>query len=156
IPGAADRIREPIRAILERGEDFDGALKLIASALEILPTDVELYWFRGYALRQLGRLREAADSYQRASQIASRISIIPAALAQTFLELREYPRAIEAALRAAEIAPDSADAHALVARSQHESGNIPAAFRAAQRAMDLDPVHGDAIWLTFLAHLKLG
>jgi tetratricopeptide (TPR) repeat protein len=155
IPGGVEPFHQPIQAELERGR-WERALQLIATTLEILPEDVDLFWWRGYALRSLGRLGQAAKSYQHASELEKQDSVIPQALAQTFLELPDYPRAMEAARRGTEIAPGDADAQSILAWSSYKAGAIPDAVEAASKAVDLDPVHSDAIWIALLGHIRQG
>ena len=153
IPGGVEPFHQPIQAELVRGE-AEGALELIAATLEIFPEDVDLFWWRGYALRSLRRLDEAADSYQHAFELAQGVSVIPQALAQTFLELHDYPRAMEAARRGVELAPNDAEAQSILAWSSYKVGAIQDAVRAASKAVDLDPVHSDAIWIVLLGHIR--
>lgn len=80
--------------------------------------------------------------------------MIPQVLAQTFLELDDPQRAIEAARRGVEINPEDAEILSILAWSSYKAGAIPEAIAAASRALDLDPVHGDALWIVLLGHLR--
>jgi tetratricopeptide (TPR) repeat protein len=79
--------------------------------------------------------------------------VIPQALAQTFLELGDFPRAMETARRGVEIAPGEAEAQSILAWSSYKAGEIQEAVDAASKAVDLDPVHGGAIWIVLLGHI---
>ena len=105
---------------------------------------------------RLRRLGQAAKSYQHAFELEKQASVIPQALAETFLELPDYPRAMEAARRATEIAPGDADAQSILAWSSYKAGAIPEALDAASKAVDLDPVHRDAIWIVLMGHIRQG
>ena len=96
----------------------------------------------------------AADSYQRAFELEQWASVIPVALAQTFLELGDFPRAMETARRGLEIDPGDAEAHSILAWSSYKAGAIPEALEAASKAVDLDPVHADAIWIVLPGHIR--
>jgi len=153
IPGGLAPFYQPIQEELGYSGS-ERALELIEAALEIIPEDVNLFWWRGHALRSLGRLDRAADNYQRAFELEKRASVIPQALAQTFLELGDFPRAMETARRGVEIAPADAEAQSILAWSSYKAGAIPEAVEAASKAVDLDPVHGDAIWIVLLGHVR--
>lgn len=155
IPGGVEPFYQPIHAELGRGE-LESALKLIEATLEILPEDANLFWLRGHALKNLRRLDQAADSFQHASELEEQASVIPQALARTFLELLDYPHAMEAARRGTEIAPGDAEAQSILAWSSYKAGAIPEAVKAASKAVDLDPVHSDAIWIALLGHIRQG
>jgi tetratricopeptide (TPR) repeat protein len=153
IPGGFELFYHPIQLDFARGE-AEHTLKLIQDTLDIIPEDVNLFWWRGHVLRLLGRLQQAADSYQHASELDKWSPAITHALAETLLELHDYPRAKEAASRAVEIAPGVADARSLLAWSCYKEGAIPDAIEAARIAVDLDPVHSDAIWIVLLGHIR--
>jgi tetratricopeptide (TPR) repeat protein len=152
IPGGVDSFYRPIQEELGRGRSAR-ALEVIEAVLETIPEDANLFWWRGHALKDLGRLEQAADSYQRASELASSAPVIPLALANTYLELEDFPRAMETARRGVEIEPDSADAQSILAWSSYKAGAIPESVEAASKAVSLDPAHSDAIWLVLLGHL---
>lgn len=155
IPGGLDVIYEPIQAELTQG-GWQRTVELAEGTLRFLPHDVNLFWWRGHALAELGRLPEAAESYERATQLASDVSMIPQALADTFLKLGDFTRAVEAAKKAVEISPMDAEAQVTLARSSYYAGEMEDASKAASTALDLDPVHHEAIWLVLLCQLKLG
>ncbi len=155
ISGGVETLYRPIQAELDRAR-WERALGMIEATLEIIPEDPNLFWWRGYALRSLGRLGPAADSYQHASNLANQAFEIPQALARTFLDLRNYPRAMAAARRGTEIAPGDAEAQSILAWSSYKVGAIPEAVEAASKAVDLDPVHSDAIWIAILGHIRQG
>jgi tetratricopeptide (TPR) repeat protein len=129
---------------------------MIEGLLDVLTEDVNLLWWRAHALKSLGRLEPAADSFQRALELEKEAAVIPQELARTFLELGDSSRAMATARRGAEIAPDNADVQSVLAWSSYRSGAIPGAIEAASKAVDLDPVHAEAIWIPVLAHLRQG
>jgi tetratricopeptide (TPR) repeat protein len=153
IPDGVVPLYQPIQRELERGEP-ERALELIEATLDIIPQDANLFWWRGHALISVGRLDQAADSYQRAFELEERAPMIPQALAQTFLELGDYRRAMENAQRGVEIDPSDADSQSLLAWSSYKTGAIQEAVEAASKAVDLDPVHSDAIWIVLLGHVR--
>ncbi len=153
IPTGLDAFHRPVQAALNSAE-WQRALDLINAALEISPDDVNLFWWRGYALRNLGELGQAADSYARAAELEKQTPVIPQALAQTFLELGDFQRALDAVRRGIEIDPGDAESQSILAWCSYKVGEIDAAVKAARMAVDLDPVHGDAIWIILLAHIR--
>jgi tetratricopeptide (TPR) repeat protein len=155
IPVGVEPLYRPIQDELGRGS-AERALEMIEGSLDILPEDVNLFWWRGHALKSLGRLEAAADSFQRASELEKQASVIPQALAQTFLELGDPSRAMATARRGVEIEPGNADIQSVMAWSSYKVGAISEAIEAASKAVDLDPVHAEAIWILLLAHLREG
>jgi tetratricopeptide (TPR) repeat protein len=153
IAGGVEPFYQPIQEELTRGEVVR-ALEIIGATLDIIPEDANLFWWRGHALRSLGQLEEAADSFQRGFELMERASVIPQELAKTFIELGDFPRAMETARRGVEIDPGDADSQSILAWSSYKAGAIPEAVEAASKAVDLDPVHGDAIWIVVLGHIR--
>jgi len=153
MPGGVEPLYQPILEQLRR-DGAERALKMIEASLDILPEDANLFWWRGHALKSLGRLEPAADSFQRASELEEQASVIPQALAQTFLELGDSSRAMATARRAVELEPGSADAESIMAWSSYKAGAIQRPSRRQARPWIWIPVHADAIWIVLLAHLR--
>jgi tetratricopeptide (TPR) repeat protein len=153
IPGGVEPFYQPILAEFGRG-DWSRVVGLAGAALEILPEDPNLFWWRGHALRQLGQLREAAEDYRRASELASGASIIPLELADTLIDLGDYQHAVEAARTGVVISEGDAETHAILAFSCYKAGLIEEAQQSAGTAIDLDPVQPTANWVFLLAHLR--
>jgi tetratricopeptide (TPR) repeat protein len=154
MPGGVEPLYQPIMEHLARAR-AEPALQMIEASLEILPEDANLFWWRGHALKSLGRLDQAADSFQRASGLLQ-ASVITQVLAQTYLELGDSSRAMATGRRGVEMEPGNADAQSILAWSCYKAGEIPEAIEAAGKALDLDPVLADAIWILLLAHLRQG
>lgn len=152
LPEGAEPFYQPIQDALEG--NWLRALQLADDALLLLPDDVNLHWWRGHALRQLGRLPEAVDSFRRASELKGSLAVIRQTLAETFLELKDYPHAVAAAKLAAEIEPSDADCQSVLAWSSFHAGAFDDALAAAEIAIALDPVHMGAIWVALLVHLQ--
>ncbi len=153
IPGELQRYYEPVQAELTAGS-WERTLALIEERLAFLPDDANLFWWRAYALKEMGQLDQAAESYERANQLATHVSMIPQALAKIFLELNDYARAVEAARTSVEISPTDTDAQAILARSSYKAGAMNDAVQAAIKAVALDPVHSEAIWVLVLVQLQ--
>lgn len=153
VPNGTELFYPPIQSELRRGE-WERALKLIEEARELVPEDVNLFWWRGLALKKSGQLKEAAESYEHASELEKQAPLITQALAETFLELGDYRRAKDAAKRGVEIAPGVADAQSILAWSSYKAGAIQEAVDASGKAVDLDPVHSDSIWIILLGHIR--
>jgi tetratricopeptide (TPR) repeat protein len=155
IAGATDPFHQPIQAALLEG-DYDKALRLVDAALDIFPVDVDLFWWRGHALRGRGALADAAQSFAHAAELMQSAAVIWQALADVLLELREDARAVESARRSVGIAPYDADAQAILALCCYRTGAYAEAGQAAAQAIDLNPVHPKAIWIAVLAALRQG
>jgi tetratricopeptide (TPR) repeat protein len=153
IPGGRDPFHQPIQAAFLAAE-WDHALELVNTAVEIFPNDATLFWWRGHALRNRGELRTAADNYARAAELEKEAPIIPQALAQTFLELGDVRRALDAARSAVDIDPSDVNSQSILAWCSYKFGNTDLAVKAASIAVDLDPVHGEAIWIILLVHIS--
>ena len=155
LPGGADPFHHPIQRALEQ-QDYEGALQLIDSALEIFPADVDLFWWRGHALRSRGELLEAAASFEHAAGLQKEAAVIPQALAETYLDLGDYSRAVEAARRGVTIAPYDADAQSMLALSCYKAGDLDESIRAAAASLEANPVQPVAIWIAVLAYVRRG
>jgi tetratricopeptide (TPR) repeat protein len=153
LPAGLEPIYHPIRTALERGEP-QGALDQIAGALEILPDNANLFWWRGLAQVALGLREEAAASLRRAFERQRSATELPPVLAELLIDLGDFDEARQVARHGVELTPSSADAHALLAWSCYRANAIEEAVAAARMACDLDPVHPRAIWILVLALLR--
>lgn len=129
-----------------RAERFEAALGPLEQALALTPEDPRLHAFRGVALRNLGRLQESTDAFERAwdlepdsGQLALDVSV-----ARDLSGDRDA--ALAAAERAVELAPDLLTAHLNLARllaagrTEEELIRTPAAYRRAlEMAPDIPP-----------------
>jgi HEAT repeat protein len=154
IPGGLEPIYHPIRLAVERDE-LQAALDLIAGVLEIIPDDVNLFWWRGRVLDALGQRAQAAASLRRAFELEAHAAAIPPVLAEILIALGDFAGAVEVARRGVDLSEDGADAHALLAWSCYRASKIWEAVTAARMACDLDPVHPRAIWILVLVLLRV-
>jgi HEAT repeat protein len=154
LSGGLEPIYHPIQAALGCNEP-QAALDLINGALEIVPDDVNLLWWRGHAQNALGLRAQAAASWRRALELQEHAAEIPPVLADTLIDLGDFARAVEVARHGAELSTYSADAHVLLAWSCYRASSIEEAVAAARLACDLDPVHPRAIWILALALLRV-
>ena len=146
----------PIQRAFEDGEP-PRALELVETALDVLPDDVNIHWWRGHALNALGRPAEAVDSFQRAADLGDeRSAVVLQALAETLLDLDDVERAMAAARRGVKLAPADANAHGVLAWSCYRAGEIDECVDSATRALDRDPIHPNARWILLLGRLVRG
>jgi tetratricopeptide (TPR) repeat protein len=134
--------------------DFAGALECIDNCLIALPDHANLHWWRGHALDGLGRLTDAAESFERSSQLASDASLIPRALAALYLRLGDAARAVREARRGVAIDATDADLQTMLAWALYRAGEAAEAGDVAAMALRLSPVEAEASWIAFLAALR--
>jgi predicted Zn-dependent protease len=147
------RLYPPITERLD-ARDFAGALECIDVDLVALPHEVNLHWWRGHALDGLGRLTEAAESFERSSQLASYAPVIPRTLASLYLRLGDSARAVEEARRGVAIDATDAESQTTLARALYRAGDGAEAAEVAAMALRLSPVQAEASWIALLAALR--
>jgi tetratricopeptide (TPR) repeat protein len=155
IEGSVDPFYTPVSEALTHNQ-LERALELVDDLIEVFPDDVVFAYYRGHALRGLGRLEEAAKSFAHACELNKGAPVIPRALAETYLEAGQFAQAMETARSAVEFAPYDAEAQATLAWSSYKASAFAEAENAGAKAVAFDPVHATAIWILVLAQLRQG
>ncbi|HKU44496.1 MAG TPA: tetratricopeptide repeat protein, partial [Polyangiales bacterium] len=102
------------------------------------------YKARGRAYFSSGKYREAADSYQRASQRTPSDAGAFAGLGASWLAAGQTDRAISAYQRALQLKPDVSGFQAALGRAYLQKGDRGRASAAYRKALELDPKNSAA------------
>jgi len=128
---------------------YSDALRQAHAAYREHPQMAELRLLRGYALIQLGRLREAVGQARRRLESdpddwVAHTTLLHAALKGDFLDSEKLNVPIEEHLRAVEtLAPESA--HVYFLRALSAELDAAESFSLLNKALELDPGHADAL-----------
>ena len=87
--------------------DYDGALRELKLAAEVLPNDGDVGLYIAAIQRRRGDLRQALAAYQHAEQIDPRNSVMLYDASQTYFGLRDWRTAAERMDRVLALSPDS-------------------------------------------------
>src|SRR6266487_386155 len=87
--------------------DYEGALRELALAAQMLPNDGDIGLYIAAILRRQGRLTEAIAAYQHAEAIDPRNQVALYDASQTYFGLRDWTNALRGLDRVLELAPDS-------------------------------------------------
>jgi tetratricopeptide (TPR) repeat protein len=152
-------------SLLGRPEE---ALAQFARALELNPRYLEALIHQGLVLNELGRSREAEDSFHRAADsvapeteglpapVAARLANQHAELADAYAEAGALGRAIEQYERALELGPGFQDLRYRMARLMLEAGRPLEAREALDEVLRARPNFVDAEAALGLAHFLAG
>jgi tetratricopeptide (TPR) repeat protein len=120
------------------------ALQPMMRAASLLPNDADCHSNLGSALRQAGRLPEAAASYQRALVIRPLVAEIWSNLGNVFKEVGRFDDAFAAYHKALELKPGFSHAHNNLGNAYRLVGKLEEAVDSYARAIALDPAYTEA------------
>lgn len=144
------------------------ALTEFARALELNPRYLEALIHQGLVLNELGRDREADDSFRRAAasvappstglpaHVAARLANLHSELAEAYAEGGAVDRAIEQYRQALELGPTFHDLRYRLARLLLETGRALEARDELERVLESRPNFVDAEAALGLAHYLAG
>jgi len=107
---------------VEMGINLDEALLLLKKAVSIRPNDGFILDSLGWAYYKLKRYRDAVSELVRATEIVKDDPTIKYHLAEAYLALRDYSRAIKLYRQVLDIEPDRADIIEKIKKAKAESG----------------------------------
>jgi tetratricopeptide (TPR) repeat protein len=128
----------------EEDEKFDEAEAVICRALAEWPGDPSLHLALGVVLRKIGRMREAALSFDRAIELDPGYATAWFERGSTFERGGASGDAIKDFRRAIELEPGNAAFHASLAASLARQGERETAVHHANEALRIDPGNGTA------------
>ena len=118
-----DAIRQALRA-----RQFPTALELCAKDLKSQPANAQIWLFQGIALQELGKVKEALESFRHASRLAPRL--LPALEGAAQIEYRTGdPQCRGTLQQIVTIKPDSAPAHGMLGVLAYEQKKCDEAVR---------------------------
>ena len=138
--------REHIESLLDQAEDaldhgdVEAAIELCGQVLDVVPDHAGANFVRGDALRVLGALEEAADSYRAAALKRPDHAASWASLALTTFELLDLDEARRAVSRAVHEDPRNPEAWWVRSLLQEWRGDLAGAQRSLAHAQWLDPI----------------
>ena len=92
--------------------DYANALREFSTALDLQPSNTEVYYGMAAVYRRQGRMEEAIEAFRRAIAGNPRSADMIRQLGETLILARRHAEAEEAFVRAADLAPDFRDVHA--------------------------------------------
>jgi len=138
IPGGTDEFYKPIREGITGGR-YDEVIRLIGSDTPFLPNDENLYWWRGFARRSLGRSQDALADLDQAVALTDCKAHVHRIRAEVLLDLSRFPEALAAAEKAAEIEPKEAENYFLVGWCAYLANELEKSISASRSALELNP-----------------
>ncbi len=136
-------------------EDYEEALETYRIMRELYPDDMVPYNNAGVILRNLGRLDEAVDMFEKAAEVAPSNSTPLANLWWTHLTFRKDPvSAEEAGRRVVALGPENAIHHHWLGYALAAQARFDEAIEAYKKVLSLEPQHP---WgLPNIAYILLG
>ncbi|MBI1765771.1 MAG: protein kinase [Acidobacteria bacterium] len=133
--------------------DWPGAEAEFKRAIKLNPNYATAHQWYGEYLGNMGRPWEALSERERALRLDPLSPIITAELGFSYLEARQYDRAVEEYRKATELYPDFAPAHSFLAGAYEASGLYDQAIAENQKAITLA---ADGYDLASLARIYAG
>ena len=129
------------------------AVLMIAGAIAVKPDAAAYHSNLGLALKDLGRLEDAAASFRKASELDPKSPEPHNNLGIVFTALGNWEEALACSSKALELDPDFADAHANIGQVNRQQGRLAEAIARYRRAIAQKPDFAEAH--TSLAHALL-
>jgi tetratricopeptide (TPR) repeat protein len=122
------------------------AVALLNEAIDLCPSEVDLYFEKGSALHKLKRYEEAVDSFKkvielRPSDLRAHCAFAPAYHCKGVapFELGRFDEAVEAFNKGTELRSYNAESHWLKSRALEKLGRTEEAQAAYSKAVELKP-----------------
>lgn len=120
-------------------EKFEQGLATLETIVESYTEDSELLYYAGWALHNLGRYDEAANTLEAALALDPEAVDIHDVFCRSLLELKRFSDALPSATIARNAYPDDAQVTFRYGLALVGTGNIDEGIAAVQRAVQLDP-----------------
>jgi tetratricopeptide (TPR) repeat protein len=127
-PGYADGPVNVARVRLQEGE-VEAALPMLDAALKLSPRLAKAHYFRGTALKTLGRYDEASAHLQTAAEQYPRDRVVLNEMGRVQFFQRRFDEAIVSFKRALDVDPEDLDAHYNLMLAYQGAGNAALAAR---------------------------
>ncbi|MHC4713018.1 MAG: tetratricopeptide repeat protein [Planctomycetota bacterium] len=121
------------------GENLIKAERLFARVTKAMPRFPHAYYYLGLCLAARGALDDAKLELQRALAVAGEFTEASIALGETYLQTRDFDRALLQALSVLEKDPTDFRANLIAGRAQLALGNDNAAINFLQQAVKVQP-----------------
>ncbi|MCS7191696.1 MAG: tetratricopeptide repeat protein [Armatimonadetes bacterium] len=125
--------------ILERRGESKKALLLLKKGIEQIPHSPTLWFALGQLQRNLGRFREALESFERVLELGQDTSIVREVIGQTYSEIGLTDKALEHTLKGLEQDPQNPNLLELLAFIYLQKGRTKEALLVVQRLVRLIP-----------------
>jgi predicted O-linked N-acetylglucosamine transferase (SPINDLY family) len=135
-----------LATLLARRRQPAQAAAVLARALALAPSDPVLHDNFGLVLRDLGRLREAADSHARAFALDPRYAPACSHRGSVLRELGDYAGARACFEQVIALQPQDPGAHYNLGVVLQDSGRVDAALESYARTLALRPNHAEALY----------
>lgn len=132
--------------------DWSTSLDEVTRALELAPSSVDVWYWRGSLLSALGRHDEAVESTETALRLDPTSAVVNTALAWRLFQARRGKEAVAQAHRAIELAPGYYDAWDNLKWIERTLGNEVEAAEAWIRAEEIDVADGAGVRRFYQAH----
>jgi len=123
---------------------FDAAINNFKRAMNIRPSDPELYYNMGLALHKKGDLGVAIASYQNALKIKPSYAEAYNNMGIALKDKGDLVAAIDGYKKALNIKPDYAEAYNNMGIAQKDKGDLAAAIESCQQALKIKPDYAEA------------
>ncbi len=120
-------------------DEFDAGLAILDTIIESYKQDPEVFYYAGWALKNLNRLDEAVDVLQAVTKLDAEHVDAHNALCEVLLELNRFEEALPSAIIARNAYPDDAQAACRHGLALVGTGNIAEGIAEVGRAKELDP-----------------
>lgn len=123
--------------------EFDAGLAILDTIIESYKQDPEVFYYAGWALKNLNRLDETVNVLQASITLEAEHADAHNLLCEVLLELNRFEEALPSAIIARDAYPDDAQVACRHGLALVGTGNIAAGIAEVGRAKELDPDDAD-------------
>ena len=138
------------------GGRFGEALKQFKKSLELNPEHVDLNFFMGICLNNLGEFEQAMNAFQTALSVDPDHLPTQMKLAVVFHNMKMWDKAVSSYRKILEQKPQYADIHYRLGLALLGEGDVPVAARSFETAIKINPNYTDARIRAGMTYAHLG
>lgn len=130
---------EAATAAMKNG-DFKAAVAHCQQALAVYPYSLRALTFMGVAMRESGRLHQAADIFQASAQLYPKDAEAHLQLGLTYRLLNDHAKEIEAYQNAIQLDPDIVSAYVNLGFALYGTGDSAGSIATFRKGLQIDPL----------------
>ncbi len=124
--------------------NLSGGVEVLSRAVRSEPTNAQIHFHLGYALRENKQFAEAAAAFGKAIELKDAYTEAYRGLGLTLADMGQIEEGIAEIQRVIALEPDNVKAHMNLGNMRQEQNKVPEAIAAFRQAITVNPKHAPA------------